>query len=668
MKPYYFHLLIILSIFSCVPASDEIPTEVEYSVNNIEVQRAYNYQDKYQLDSVMMLFSDHDPTMRFIGANALSSHESSRGVDSLIKLLQDPSPLVKQAAAYALGQQRNGKAESALLGSLQLYDSISYNNVINSTIMEAVGKLGSVANLDALATAANIKPTDNKILLGQVRGIYRYLLDGKISNRGTARMFEVVSDRSFPHDARIIAANYFSRAQDLDLEASKFQLVRVLTEEQNPDIQLALANALKHVSDPDILKAIMELINGETDYRVKVNLLKHLGNYRYIQVIEKVLSILNDENIHVANSAADYLIANGQPADASLYRNFVKKDMHWSTKAKIYESVLTHLPRSYSSTRIRTNNAISKAFKASENPFEQSAYIRALSADVVNFKIIHDLGVEAKSPIVNSAMAAGYNNILANPKFNRAYKSTTSRTRTKTNILKYLQELIETGETGAVTESSNILANEDYGFQDLEVNFDFLNLADGKLELPRQVEASYAIKSAIANVTGTTYQRATPTFNNPIDWSMLDDIGDSTRVNIITEKGNVILKLFAQEAPGSVANFVRLAKSNYYDDKVFHRVVPGFVIQGGCPIGNGYGSQDYTIRSEFSQLYYDKAGMVGMASAGSHTEGVQFFITQAPTPHLDGKYTIFGEVVSGIETVHNIHVGDKIQDVQIVKL
>jgi len=666
MKVNFIQLIVVVLVCACVPASDEIPTEVVYSIQNENLRKSYNYQDKQQIDSLLMLTADEDPTMRFVAANAFASYTNDKSIDALVKLLDDPSLEVKQAAAYALGQQRDVKGQSALLGSLQLYDSISYNNRLNSTIMEAVGKLGATSNLDALATAANIKPADNNIILGQVRGIYRYLLDGKVSTAGTNRILEVVGDRTYSHDARLIAANYLSRANELDLDDFKFQLHRTLIEENNPDIKLALANAMKHVNDPEILKSIMDLINGDADFRVKVNLLKNLGSYKYIEVIEKILDLINDKEIHVANAAADYLVINGQPADASLYANYIKDEMHWSTKAKIYQSILTHLPRNYTNTRFKINNAISNAIKASENPYEKAAYINALSADVVNFKIMHDIGSGEDSPIVNTALAIGYRNILSNPSFNRAYRTRNSRNRIKRNIAAYLKELIETRETGAITESANIIANEANGYQALNLDFGYLGEAVKQLDLPKEVEALYALQGAMAYIDSSSYEREPPVFNNPIDWSLLDNVGDSTRVNIITEKGNIRLKLFAKEAPGTVANFVKLANSDYYDDKVFHRVVPGFVIQGGCPIGDGYGSEGYTIRSEFSQLYYDKPGIIGMASAGPHTEGVQFFITQAPTPHLDGKYTIFGEVLSGMDVVNNIQVGDKIEDVQIL--
>ena len=120
-------------------------------------------------------------------------------------------------------------------------------------------------------------------------------------------------------------------------------------------------------------------------------------------------------------------------------------------------------------------------------------------------------------------------------------------------------------------------------------------------------------------------------------------------------------------APGSVSNFVALSESNYYKGKYFHRVVPNFVVQSGCSRGDGYGGLDYTIRTELGPKYYDSPGYIGMASAGSDTEGTQWFITHSATPHLDGRYTIFGKVMEGMEVVHSIEVGDVIQDVRIMK-
>lgn len=124
------------------------------------------------------------------------------------------------------------------------------------------------------------------------------------------------------------------------------------------------------------------------------------------------------------------------------------------------------------------------------------------------------------------------------------------------------------------------------------------------------------------------------------------------------------VRLFVNEAPGSVSNFVSLARNNYFDGKLFHRVVPNFVIQTGCNRGDGWGSEDYSIRSEFSSRRYS-TGTMGMASAGKDTEGTQWFITHSPTPHLDGRYTIFGEVVEGLKVLDFIEIGDRINDVEV---
>ncbi|MCU0288039.1 MAG: peptidylprolyl isomerase [Acidobacteria bacterium] len=131
------------------------------------------------------------------------------------------------------------------------------------------------------------------------------------------------------------------------------------------------------------------------------------------------------------------------------------------------------------------------------------------------------------------------------------------------------------------------------------------------------------------------------------------------QVKIKTAKGDIVIVLLINESPGSAANFVHLLKNKFYKDTYIHRVVPNFVIQDGCPRGDGWGAPPYSIGSELGPLYYEE-GSVGMASAGKDTEGSQWFITHSPTPHLDGRYTIFAKVVSGMDVVHKLEVGDKI--------
>jgi peptidyl-prolyl cis-trans isomerase A (cyclophilin A) len=137
-----------------------------------------------------------------------------------------------------------------------------------------------------------------------------------------------------------------------------------------------------------------------------------------------------------------------------------------------------------------------------------------------------------------------------------------------------------------------------------------------------------------------------------------------------TSLGNIVVKLFDKEAPKTVENFIGLAdgtkeftnamtgkkeKRNYYDGLTFHRVIPQFMIQGGCPQGDGRGGPGYSFADEFHpSLKHSKAGKLSMANAGPNTNGSQFFITVAPTPHLDNRHTIFGEVIEGQDIADKI--------------
>jgi peptidyl-prolyl cis-trans isomerase B (cyclophilin B) len=135
-----------------------------------------------------------------------------------------------------------------------------------------------------------------------------------------------------------------------------------------------------------------------------------------------------------------------------------------------------------------------------------------------------------------------------------------------------------------------------------------------------------------------------------------------------TSRGPIRVRLFADKAPLTVANFVNLAQRGYYDGLNFHRVVADFMIQGGCPNGDGRGGPGYKFEDECrADLKHDAPGKLSMANAGPGTNGSQFFITHVPTPWLDGKHTIFGEVVSADDqkVVDAIRQGDRIERVTI---
>ena len=141
-----------------------------------------------------------------------------------------------------------------------------------------------------------------------------------------------------------------------------------------------------------------------------------------------------------------------------------------------------------------------------------------------------------------------------------------------------------------------------------------------------------------------------------------------TTGTIHTEKGNMKVEFYDDAAPGTVANFVKLSKEGFYDGLTFHRVLPDFVIQGGCPDGNGMGGPGYNIKCETGgDKQYHDTGVLSMAHAGKDTGGSQFFVCHSRnnTAHLDGVHTCFGIVTEGVEVINQISQGDKIEKIVI---
>lgn len=137
---------------------------------------------------------------------------------------------------------------------------------------------------------------------------------------------------------------------------------------------------------------------------------------------------------------------------------------------------------------------------------------------------------------------------------------------------------------------------------------------------------------------------------------------------ILMQNGEKIeFDLFPNEAPGTVANFEKLANEGFYNGLTFHRVIPGFVSQGGCPYGSGTGGPGYTIKCEtVGNPHKHEAGSLSMAHAGKDTGGSQFFIVHEPQPHLNGVHTVFGKVTSGMDTVLKMKNGDVMEKVEVI--
>jgi len=149
---------------------------------------------------------------------------------------------------------------------------------------------------------------------------------------------------------------------------------------------------------------------------------------------------------------------------------------------------------------------------------------------------------------------------------------------------------------------------------------------------------------------------------------MAIDLNKKYTATFKTTRGEIVVDLFAKDAPKTVNNFVFLARDKFYDGLNFHRVIGDFMIQGGCPQGSGTGGPGYKFEDECKgNPNKHKVGALSMANAGPNINGSQFFITHVATPHLDGKHTVFGQVAKGQDVVNAVRQGDKIESITITE-
>lgn len=663
----YLVFLTIISgmIHSCVPGSKSADEKIVISYSDPEVQHILDLQDQQQIPELYQYFNHENPAYRYLAVSAFSSIKGKESADSLIRMLQDPILQVRAAAAYAIGQSGNSKIVDRLILSFRGKDSFDVNNIYNANILEAVGKLGTITDLKNIAMVKTYRSSDTLLLLGQARAIYRMALRDIVTEEGTSRMIDLLNNNLIPNEVQLIAAHYLSRAKNIKLEPYTIRLSDIYTRERDQAIKLPLALALGNAKDSLLLPQIKKSLREETDFMVKVNLIRALGNYPYLGIKDALFTELKSENLYIATEAAGLFLKKGMVEDVPLYASYDTVTVPWQVRSLMNGAVLAHTALYYTNYKSAFSQRILKNIKEAESPYAKAAYVEALSKDPYNYQLVGQQYNNEKDPIVKIAALTGLGDIIKNPLFFKAFGNNYGRV--KAEILGHFVHAINSGDVGLIATAANLLQDPKLAWKEWIKDLDFLQNALEKLQLPQEIETYNVLNACIAYFEGKEYKEKIPDYNTPIDWSVLASTSDSSVVAVKTTKGLVRIQLLRNVAPATVINFVNLVNKKYYNNKAFHRVVPNFVVQTGCSRGDGYGSEPYSIRSELPQIYYDKGGYVGMASAGNHTESTQWFITMTATPHLDGNYTIFGRVIEGMDVVKSITQEDKINDIIFIK-
>ena len=661
---YVFGFITFVGI-SCVPPQPPTKEMVEVDVKlNASHQTILEFQDQLLVDSLANYLNSDDVTLRYLAARAFASMSAEDHSDKLKELLKDTVRMVAAMAAYSIGQQADSSYQHALLDAFKQRDSINVNNILNCNILEAIGKCGDPKYLDLVATTSSYLNTDTLLLLGQTRCIYRYGLRGIISSKGTARMASIAVDETFPDEVRILAAHYLQRIKGLELSEYRENLLKAISSSRNVDLKIALLESLKHLKHVEVLVYLIQNIPRLEDERLKTASIQAFRNFDFNSYIATLEYLLQTSGHLTRWVVADFLLANISSNEAGKIMELAEVQDEPITKVKLLKASYRHLPRFYVNSRESVKDQIIALYTSSKNIGQTVEVVHALGEDLLNLNMLIDIVQSTEITALKSAALENIIKIVASSEFDVSNRLVTEEMVLKVNAV--LLSQFKSGDIAAVSLISDYAGpNKEklttYGFSSGILDSVFQNIT-----LPAGIEAKRSLGKTLSKWNGYEYEEIIAPYNHPIDFSLLSGLPQYPRANISTTKGDIIIEFFVNDAPGTVSSFIRLMKLNYFTRKKFHRIVPNFVTQGGCNRGDGYGSLDFTLRSEFSPLYYDQGGYLGMASAGPHSESQQIFITHTATPHLDGRYTIFAKVVEGMDIVLKLSHEDNIQSIKMV--
>lgn len=611
------------------------------------LQKIYTWQDERRVEPLVEYFDHERAVYRRAAALACASIQESRTVEPLSRLLSDADEGVRQAAAYALGQVGEGAAEPVLMRAFAGEKAAP----VQRYILEAVGRCGTQAGLSFLS-GLKFSGAEEGCSEGQAMGLYRLALKRLVSPAGTAKAVELL-DRQFSSRCRLFAAHYLARAEDIDLSHYRRQLPDLLTGELDVSVGMALVLGLAKLRTPAVLEQLKSLLAADVDYRLKVNGVRALSVFDYEEVREPFFAVLAERggNVNTAIQVSEFFLDQGRAGDAGRYFDTAKGAANWRCRANLLRAALK-----YAGDKKAVADYITAAYRQSGHVYEKANLLRALGGDPSRYRFVEE-EVFADRPLVVKSLGLAALVEMAG-----------AGHRQRPIFGKIFERAVGSGDVALVGQAAAALRKPVLAFKELypAEGIGFLKEALERCRLPVDIEAYLELQRTIDFFTGSSTATPAPAMmNNPIDWHLVCSIPADQEVILKTAKGNIAIRLLVNDSPGSTANFIRLIRQGFYRGSRVHRVVPNFVVQDGCPRGDGWGGPDFSIRSEFGPLYY-RAGSVGMASAGKDTESSQWFITHSPTPHLDGRYTIFARVVSGLEVVHRLEVGDEILDLRIV--
>ncbi|WP_187632029.1 peptidylprolyl isomerase [Hymenobacter lutimineralis] len=610
-------------------------------------------QDERNTAALLPYLQRPDAQYRREAALAFASVQDRAAVPALARLLAaDTEADVRRAAAFALGQTADTTAttQQALLTQL----TTDPDRAVRRYVLEAMGRCATRASLADLVRLPAALAADTSAQVGQAWGLYRAALRGITSEAAVGRVVQLLP-LPVPYRARLAAASTLARIRNLNLTPYTPQLIRAAQTDPDYAVRAAATLALGKSTDATVPATLASLARRDADYRVRLSAIRAMNAAMYAPVKEAAWEALTDANGQVALTAAEYFLTHASKESGQLFLAKAGKLNQWRVRATLLGAAL----KLGGSARDTIRQAIMQRYAAAASPYEKGYLLKALSEDPAAYKWLEEATFTPGQPVVIGTY--GMEALVAlrhKPDFPASQHAAFART---------LQRGVGSGDLAIMGTAAEAIRDPQLALRPRFPSADFLLKARNQLTLPRDLEAWQSLQLTIDYLQGkaATPQPVAAAATHPINWAVVQTVPVGQKAIVHTGRGPITLTLLVEQAPGSVASFVELVRQGFYEQKNFHRVVPNFVAQGGCPRGDGWGSSDYNLRSEFADLRYVE-GAVGLASAGKDTESCQWFITHAPTPHLDGRYTIFAQVEQGMDVLSQLEIGDRIDRIELL--
>ncbi|HYE96205.1 MAG TPA: peptidylprolyl isomerase [Rubricoccaceae bacterium] len=616
-----------------------------------------------------------DPAVRARAAFALASVQAPEAVGPLTARLGDGSALVRADAAFALGQTADSTAAPALLGALRL----ETDSAATAELLDALGK---TAGRDALAQVLALS-IPGRLEPARALAFARFGLRSHHDARVIDWLLTQLTAPSAPLRAR--AAYYFGRvpADPWRAEAAR---VRAAFDALAPgdEARTPLARALGRLRNPDDVPRLTRALRSDNDWRTRTAAAAALGGFLPDPTAtDSLVSALGDRSIHVAVAAATALgAAEGLPPAAldrlALHTGRGRRDL-------VAGALLPALVRGG-----RLTTAI-EWLDRQRDPYTRALGLTALggASDPGSRERLFALADDADPRLAYAALEAlkarwarEPNREMEGPRYYATFARALERKdlATTTSAAPVLADsLFQTYGSGNLLRA--VYADLDAP-EDIEPMVEIVR-AVGQIRDGEEIEFLVGVvlsghpvlRQAAADALDERLEEGIDVDANNllapqtplIDWAYLAGLGPRPRLVLDTERGRVVVEMDAEQAPQTVGMIARVTEAGEYDGVPFHRVVPNFVVQGGDYFReDGFGGPPTALRSEFTRIRYT-TGTAGMASAGKDTEGVQYFLTHSPQPHLDGRYTAFGRVVEGQGVVDQLQQGDRVLHARLVR-